>query len=358
MTSATSARLIQPPEVGIVVSPTQRCHEERGKMDREDDAETEAVLAVIEADTAAYLARDVQAWSECFLQSDRFASYVSGADTGLIRSEGWEAFQSTFTTMMNDVPGPYRGRVERRNMQITVGGDLAWAKFDQLVDQTGDPMAPPQLTHEFRLLERHDGRWLIAYHAVFQPRRSAAPGPLIEVDGTGNVQWMSDQAREQLPGYEFLTVSAGRIRAIRPAWDKPLQAAIRRAANLVSWHKYNAEFGELGGKATWPVVLGEDDAGGVAVCMILIDDQRVYLSFGNALAPERRLQIAGAVFALSAGQLRLAKEIVDGHDLPTAANNMEITVNTARTHLRRMFEKTGVHSQIALVRVLLSAGSS
>ena len=34
---------------------------------------------------------------------------------------------------------------------------------------------------------------------------------------------------------------------------------------------------------------------------------------------------------------------------------MGITSNTARTHLQRIFDKTGVHNQSALVRVLLSA---
>ena len=35
---------------------------------------------------------------------------------------------------------------------------------------------------------------------------------------------------------------------------------------------------------------------------------------------------------------------------------MGISVNTAKTHLKRMFDKTGVHAQPALVRLLLSVG--
>lgn len=38
-----------------------------------------------------------------------------------------------------------------------------------------------------------------------------------------------------------------------------------------------------------------------------------------------------------------------------AAERLEISINTARTHLQRAFDKTGVHSQPALVRRLLSA---
>jgi DNA-binding CsgD family transcriptional regulator len=35
-----------------------------------------------------------------------------------------------------------------------------------------------------------------------------------------------------------------------------------------------------------------------------------------------------------------------------------VTVNTARTHLHRMFEKTGVRSQPALVGALLSVAAA
>ena len=37
-----------------------------------------------------------------------------------------------------------------------------------------------------------------------------------------------------------------------------------------------------------------------------------------------------------------------------AAERLSVSVNTARTQLRRIFEKTGVHNQSALVRLMLS----
>ena len=55
--------------------------------------------------------------------------------------------------------------------------------------------------------------------------------------------------------------------------------------------------------------------------------------------------------------LRAAAAIVEGHDIVKAAELMGISANTARTHLQRMFDKTGVRSQTALVRILLSAST-
>ena len=64
--------------------------------------------------------------------------------------------------------------------------------------------------------------------------------------------------------------------------------------------------------------------------------------------------MARVIYGLSPAQSRLAQEIADGHDLAEASANMGI--NTARTHLRRMFDKTGTHSQTGLLRMILSLG--
>ena len=71
----------------------------------------------------------------------------------------------------------------------------------------------------------------------------------------------------------------------------------------------------------------------------------------------QRLDGAAAVYNLSRAQRLVAGYIVDGHALPDIAEAMGITVSTVRTHLERIFVKTGVRNQTALVRVLLSVGA-
>jgi hypothetical protein len=48
----------------------------------------------------------------------------------------------------------------------------------------------------------------------------------------------------------------------------------------------------------------------------------------------------------------LALEILKGDGRAAAAARVNITVGTARTHLERIFEKTGVRRQAELVRLL------
>ncbi len=81
----------------------------------------------------------------------------------------------------------------------------------------------------------------------------------------------------------------------------------------------------------------------------------IVVSFDDGHRTDQRLAAAAVIYGLSPGQLRLAKLVVDGHDLVEAARELGISVNTARTHLQRIFDKTEVRSQPALVRVLLSA---
>jgi DNA-binding CsgD family transcriptional regulator len=47
--------------------------------------------------------------------------------------------------------------------------------------------------------------------------------------------------------------------------------------------------------------------------------------------------------------------VAEGLSLVDISARMGITANTARTHLNRIFDKTGVRTQPALVRVLLTA---
>jgi DNA-binding CsgD family transcriptional regulator len=66
--------------------------------------------------------------------------------------------------------------------------------------------------------------------------------------------------------------------------------------------------------------------------------------------PAGRLREA---YGLTAAEAAFALEIVKGDGKPAAAERLGISFATARTHLSRIFEKTGVHRQAELVRLVL-----
>ena len=59
------------------------------------------------------------------------------------------------------------------------------------------------------------------------------------------------------------------------------------------------------------------------------------------------------LYALTAGEARLTSLLLEGKSVEQAATEMGITVNTARTRLKRIYSKTGVRRQPELVRRLL-----
>jgi len=60
-------------------------------------------------------------------------------------------------------------------------------------------------------------------------------------------------------------------------------------------------------------------------------------------------------YGLTSAEVRLCQAMLEGKSLSEAASDNRISRNTAKTHLSRVFSKTGVRSQTALLR-LLSAG--
>ena len=57
-------------------------------------------------------------------------------------------------------------------------------------------------------------------------------------------------------------------------------------------------------------------------------------------------------FELTPAEARLAKLIAEGERLDSIADRLGISVHTARTHLKRVFEKTGVERQAELVQLM------
>lgn len=67
-------------------------------------------------------------------------------------------------------------------------------------------------------------------------------------------------------------------------------------------------------------------------------------------AAEERLQ---QLYALTPAEARLTVILIRG--LSIVAAELGISQNTARTHLKRIFQKTGTHRQSALVNLLLTS---
>ena len=80
--------------------------------------------------------------------------------------------------------------------------------------------------------------------------------------------------------------------------------------------------------------------------VVLMDDGRLV---------ESVIETAADIYGLTTMQKRVAEEIARGKNLASIADTLEVSANTVRTHIKRMFERVGVNNQKALLNKLLSA---
>ena len=326
-------------------------------MSAERNSDEAAVLRVIEAETAAYFNKDYEGWTECWVHAPYIRRIGWFARCGVLTVAGWERESAAMRASMGEFPMPSRsaGQVRRENLNIRVDHDMAWVTFEQVAPSTGDPFDVPGRQHEVRILERHDGRWRIAGCFMIGSPVEYADHPQLRVDEAATVVWMNGAAEEELQHHPALLLSRGRLRARDRADNQRLQAAIRWAAGPRRYTRPRvgqwvapALFGAL------PIILGDPDAANHEVCWIVAEGGQVLVSFNDPQSTEQRLEAAAVLYHITPAQMRLAGMIVGGNSLVEAARQLGISINTARTQLRRMFEKTGVSSQATLVSTLLT----
>ncbi len=128
--------------------------------------EAQAIMQVIEAETAAFWNKDYAAWAACWLPVPAIRMMGWWARGGINITEGWDALSGNIKRLMaeNPEPNPTAAQVRRANINLRVSAGMAWVTFDQYGLDTGEPdMDMPGLSHETRVLELHDGAWKLVY---------------------------------------------------------------------------------------------------------------------------------------------------------------------------------------------------
>jgi DNA-binding CsgD family transcriptional regulator len=316
------------------------------------DSDKAAILAVLEAETDAWMHRDFEALAKHWVHSPQTRRLVAFAALGTHVDEGWEEIGARLRRMIARYPRPYdpRKRLRRENVNVVVGKDIAWVSYDQIGTGNGDEFELVGLQHELKIFHRVDGTWKIGCLVLMQRGVEHAICPLIEVDDAGKVLWMNQPAEDRISDHPGLIVANGRLRTRRRANEAALSEAIGWAfAELRdALTPFVARMSRL-------VQLGEDNEGDPCFCWVVIDDGKALVTFDDARMVARRIDSAREAYGLSPAQARLARLIAEGNDLAMAAESLGVSINTVRTHLQRMFDRTGTRSQTALVRALLSA---
>lgn len=316
------------------------------------DDDKAAVLAVLKAETEAWLRRDMAALATYWVHSPDARRMSSIASHRSQVQEGWEAIHSTLCDLAVQYPATYaETRVRWERMNIVIVGDTAWVTYDQVGEKTEGSFEMVGTQHELKIFHRIGDVWKIACIVVMQRTIDHEVCPLIEITVDRSVLWMNGAAYEQLVDHPFLNISGGRLRARNRTYETELQASVSWASRHLHWNVPPAAPGRL----ARAVVLGETGTGAPLFCWVFLQDGKILVSFNDDQLVTRRVAIAQGIYGLTGSQAQLAQLLAQGHDLARAADKLGITINTVRTHLQRMFDKTGARSQAALVGLLLSS---
>ncbi|WFE89129.1 nuclear transport factor 2 family protein [Roseibium porphyridii] len=318
-------------------------------LDPADDRS--AIMQVIEAETEAYLQRNYEAWQSYWLESPEIRRIQTHVRTGVTVTAGAEIRAQ----MKRITSGPFEWqppwRFQRKNFNVVLSPEMAWVSYDQIGDMSEIPKACPGQYHEVKILQKVKGTWKISCVVSTQIHVNHVNAPLVEVDETGRLLWQNEAAKERLPHHPRLCARAGKLWAKEPEALNELQDAITWIAQMRAHH--TPRVGEEA--VTRVVALGQDDEGFAHVCWAMLRDGKLLVTFDDSERLSLQITTASEVYRLSETQEKLSRQLVDGQDLTTAALALDMSPNTAKTHLQRIYDKVGVRSQPALVRVLLSA---
>ena len=127
------------------------------------EKEKKAIIAVIEEETVAFIARDYDRLVANYVQ-DETNIRLQASKSGYSYYVGWEELSSRFKLYFENNPEPGTGKAVKTNYKIKVYKESAWAVFEnegfhsagRFTELTGKGI-------DVRFLEKVNGEWKIVY---------------------------------------------------------------------------------------------------------------------------------------------------------------------------------------------------
>lgn len=313
-------------------------------------SDRDAIVALIHRNRIAMWTNDFDAWDDCVIQAPYTTKWGWWQGGGLFVRRGWDNLAARRRANHPPVVAEYAYDTKVEDLCLQIGDGMAWATYIQqepggieFADHVG-----PGRRYELRIFEKQDGKWKIALIGTLDGNAGQPDTPMLQLDAAGRVLWTSNAAKAALVDDNDLVLRTG----ILHFRDRRLD---RKFRDLLAWAAATLDFGYSAIHGARPIVVEAGDGLPTKIYWLTAQNGVIVLTLASSHVEESRVALAAAVYGLSPAQQRLAALVVEGLALAEIARRMGVTVNTARTHLNRVFDKVGVRTQSALVRVLLTA---
>jgi DNA-binding CsgD family transcriptional regulator len=318
----------------------------------EGAADKAAILELLYRNRFAIWTNNYELWASCFVQEPYLVRWGWWSSGGAFIRRGWDAISAR--VQRDGMPPRSEANASETqilDLEIELRGDVAWATFvQQYPEYDYNGHVGPGLTHELRILERHNAEWKIALLGFIDANADSVKALTMRISAQGEVLWESPALSAVLADNDDVVVRNGHLHFRNNRANRQLQEALRWAAEQ--------DAGYMPRQGSLPIVIEAGDRIASRVYWLTTHNSMIFFSIAsNPELDRERLTHAALTFGLSPAQTRLAAFVAEGLSLVEIAERMDITQNTARTHLNRVFDKVGVRTQPALVRVLLLAAA-
>ncbi len=216
----------------------------------------------------------------------------------------------------------------------------------------------PHLARAHCILDRLRAmrRWQEVVHEIID----RIPTGIVLIDETGHITALNDSAMLGIENHEGLRVEDGRLVVDDPDSDRWLQSVISEARDPRCRAEADPERVMVGHRSTTngriPLVVtrlmspASESTHPDTVAMVFVGDSK--------LVAKTSVQLLRSLYGLTRAEAEIAKLLSDGLSLEEAAERRAVTLNTARSQLKRVFSKTGARRQADLVRIVIGGVAS
>jgi DNA-binding CsgD family transcriptional regulator/PAS domain-containing protein len=241
-------------------------------------------------------------------------------------------------------------------------GDVAGAVLEKpkkscrlpsLAGSQANDMIDDEMRRRMRLLAPHARRAVLICKAIDQKANEAATfarildhlsAGLFLIDANGRILHANAAGREILGTSDFLRAINGRLVARDAKVNRTLQDAFADGGDC-----------EIGSKAVALPLTAQDGECHVAH-VLLLGASRPGTVTAAVFVCQTALKIPSSpdvirrAYQLTPAELRVLFAIVNGGGIPEVATTLGVAHSTVKTHVRRLFEKTGASRQADLVK--------
>ena len=208
--------------------------------------------------------------------------------------------------------------------------------------------------HIRRALELHRR---IAGNLAFSGFLDQLPLGIVFADQRSRLLWWNHYAEKVFEARDGLSVDLMGFRTALPKEGEKLKASIRQAGTLgtktlpgggamaISRPSLRRPYAIL----VSPLKKGTSPLKQAVVAVLITDPERN--------VPPGAVHRLAQQFGLTPAEARVATYLMQGKTVENTADELSITIATARTHIRNLLQKTGTARQAELIRILLSGPS-